>query len=417
MIRKLILTGAGVLGVLVLAHGQAFADAGDALVATAVEEANTSITTAVNQTTSAVDRASNNISNSNTQALKQLSGQNTINSQAIVHALSNIATTEDTRAVGRKIEQATLNAENQASSGNSACNVITGTIAGAAINAEVAQYQEQATQAQLAYDLGGDKQAPSPSYNGTAAAISQVLANHCKYAATQSDVEAGLCPAVTAPPSAQPGQAGAVADTVPPDVNANNFIAPQYGVIPSRDINALNPFIALAFNSRPMGAMTPGQATTKVGRRIAYNRLVAAAGHSIPDAVASGIFARKIPFPDANKTIQGGTVGQGPVSAQSWGNSMMQQILGTSGQPQGGYFPNGISEDAWLSLRAEGWYMNPNWSVTLNGDNQTQAIKDLTMIEAFRAFMQNKQYHLLEQQDILLAKMDETLSEIRDGQR
>lgn len=386
----------------------------DPAVVQAVNNANTSIVQAVNNANKSITGAVNTSSTNDVNALRNLSGQNTINSQAVVQAMGNIATTQDERNVVMHVQQATLGAENQATSGTSACNVITGTLAGQALQAEIAQYQEQGTQAQLAYDMGGDRQTPSPSYTGAEAAEEAIIESHCKYDATQADVEAGLCPAVTAPPSSQPGVAGAVAATVPPDVNGNNFINPQNGVVSQKDANAQNNFIALAFNPSPMGAMTPGSAATQKGQKVAYNRLVIAAKQSIPDSIVQSILATRHPFQNSNQQVTSGTVGGGAVSATQFANAMMKDIVGVGPEPSGGYFPNGVSLDAMLELRAKGWYMNPNWSVALNTDSQISAIKDLTMIEAFRAYLQDRQYTLQQNEAIELADIDQTLHEMAE---
>lgn len=402
MTRRKILTGAALVGIaLVSLQGRAWA-VGDAAVVMAVEEANSSITGAVSTNTAT-------ISEDLQTDLRLLSGQNTVNSKGVIQALSNIATEQDNRAVELKIEQATLHAENQASSGTSACNMITGTLAGEAINAQVAQAQEQGTEAELAWQMGGDKSHPSPSYNGRAGAISSLIAAHCRDSATQQDVEEGLCPAVTAPPSSQPGAAGAVGNSVPPDVDGGTIIDEPNDVIPAKKMPSMKQFMALAFNPNPMGAMAPGAATSQRGREEAYQRLVSAAQVSIPDSVVAGVLAARTPLSDSNQQIQSGSVGSGPVSATQWANGTEKQIAGSGAEPAGGYFPDGVSEDAWITVRADGWYMNPDWSIALNGYSEAQAVKDLTMIESFRAFLQNKQYHEGEEELLLLSSIDRSL--------
>ena len=401
MCRKILMGTALVSILFTAAPGIAMASY-DPAVQQAVIAANRSITSAVNQNAST-------ISSSLQTDLRLLSGQNTLNSKGVIQALSNIATEQDNRAVELKIEQATLNAENQASSGTSACNMITGTLAGQAINAQVAQAQEQGTDAELAWEMGGDKTTPSPSYNGQASAVDSLIAAHCQNSATEQDVEEGLCPAVTAPASSQPGAAGAVSNTVPPDVDGGRMINQPNDVIPANMMPSMKQFMALAFNPNPMGAMPPGGATSQSCKQEAYDRLVAAAQASIPDSVVAGVLAARTPLPDSNQQIQGGSVGAGPVSVTQWANGTEQQIAGAGAEPAGGYFPNGVSEDAWITVRADGWYMNPDWSIALNGYSETQAVKDLAMISSFRAFLQNKQYHQGEKELLLLASIDRSL--------
>jgi hypothetical protein len=93
-----------------------------------------------------------------------------------------------------------------------------------------------------------------------------------------------------------------------------------------------------------------------------------------------------------------------PPTLKSWAEGTMGQIATGQPTPSGGWFPKGVSFDAWLRVRAEGWFMNPNWAGALNSYSETSAVKDLTMIEAYRAYLQYLQYRDGEETNLLLSQ-------------
>lgn len=333
--------------------------------------------------------------------------QGTVNNAALMKYLNNLASAEDSRNVLLRTQQFTLHATDQAQSGNSACNVITGAIAGGSINAAVSQYQAQGTQAELAWLNGGDKQTPAPSFNGSNAAISAAISAHCANSATEADIESGLCPKgtkINAMANSGPGS------TVSPDVDAGALFDSDTQVVSKQTASAAGQMMAMIFAPQPMGAMPAGSATTQQGRTIAYQRMVSQAQSSAPYSIAMGIEARKMPLADQNQQVVSGDSGSSglnssPISLASWAKAEMSQLPGHTTAPAGGYFPNGVSEDAWLKLRAEGWFMNPNWVTMLNGDSEVQAVKDGVMINAYGRYLQDKQYGLQEEEVFLLSEI------------
>lgn len=333
--------------------------------------------------------------------------QNVVDTATVAKTMNNLMSAADSRNVLLKTQQFTLNATDQAQSGNSACNVITGTIAGGSINTAVSQYQQQGTQAELAWLNGGDKQNPSPSYNGSNAGIAAVIAAHCANSATQADIESGLCPKGT---KVVPMTDSGPGSTVSPDTDAGALFNSDTQVVGKQTAAAAGQMMAMIFAPQPMGAMPQGSATSRLGRMNAYKRMVDQAQSSAPYSIAMGIEARKMPLADQSQQVVSGDSGSGglnssPISLASWAKAEMSQIPGHATAPSGGYFPNGVSEDAWLKLRAEGWFMNPNWVTMLNSDSEVQAVKDGVMINAYGRYLQDKQYSLQEQEVFLLAEI------------
>lgn len=377
------------------------------------------VTGAINANKSAITNQLQTNDNDIVTALSKLSGQTISNAQSEMKVLTNIASGQDARNVVLKTQQFTLHALDQASSGTSACNVITGAVAGSSINAAVSQYQEQGTDAELAWLNGGDKQNPSPSFNGSTAAIQSLIAAHCQDSATQADINDGLCPPGTTvqSPSSQPGTAGNIANTVPVDVNAGALFDHPEPVLTKTEANTTGQMMAMIFAPHPMGSLPANFAQSVNGRKIAYNRMVAQAQESAPYAIAMGIAARQQPLANQNKqvvtgdTTNSGSLNTSPVSISQWVTSTMAQIPGHTNIG----FPDGISEDVWLKARAEGWYMNPNWAVSLNSDSEVQAVKDGVMINAFRTFLQYKQYRLQEEDTFLLSELVSLIQQKQSG--
>jgi hypothetical protein len=372
------------------------------------------VTSAISTATTTTDAAISTQTTALIQALQLMSGQLTSNTQAQINGSGNIATTKDNREVQLAVERATVAAESQSSSGTSACNVITGALAGESMNAEMSAYNEQATEAQLAWMTGGSSINPSPTYNGRQAAVNALVSNHCSTSEVQADKDDGLC--TTGSIQTTDGTGGAEQQVVPQDIMAGTaLIASQNSVLSTQEQKALPDFMALAFTPFPLGALPAGAATTPSGKEAAYNRLVQEAQSSIQNGVFNSVAGRQTPL-TSNVTGGTGTTSSSPTSLTSWANGTMSQIATGQPAPAGGWFPNGVSFDAWLQVRAEGWFMNPNWTGALNSYTETSAVKDLAMIESFRAYLQFLQYRDQEQTNLLLAQDTELLQELVDHQ-
>ncbi len=335
-------------------------------------------------------------------ALQLLSGQMTENSQASMNGQGNIATTQDNRIVQQEVQKATFDAENQAADGTSACNVITGNVAGAGISPAMSVYQASAMAAQVGYETGGDKTHPQPSYGSHINLVQSVLSEHCATSATQADIDDGACPAGTIVKSP---------DDSPNDINTPTALVGNNGtntLTPAQE-QAASTFIALAFHPNPPGALPMNAASTAQGQVQAYNDMVNEAQNAIADNTYAMIQGRKAPSQDGVASSASTTDNE---SLSSWANSEMSQIAGAPAEPSGGYFPNGVSFDSWLMLRAEGWFLNPNWVADLNEYNETSAIKDLTMIESYRAYLQYLQYSDQENMQLEMAQQTTLLQEI-----
>jgi hypothetical protein len=414
--KRLYMTTA-VLLVMGASTHMAKADCCDATIVSAVGAANSAIT--ASETTIAADVNAANLAV--VSALQLLSGQNSLNNQGVITAQSNIASLEDTRRVMGMQQQATFNAINQAGSGSSGCNMITGAVGAQTLENMVSQYREQANQSDLDYYAGNSTL--SASHNGRQAAIGGFISQFCLTQSTQADKDSGLCPNVTfnAPSEAQPGGAGTTASGVPDAVNADIFLNPTDGVMSPAQQSSANMYLALA-GPTPVGPLANNSASTLSGKDLAYSRLQQEAQFSPASDVISNLIARTTPNASVgSSTVQsagtsstsGNTV-SAPQELQSWAEGTAANTLGYA--PTGGkYFPYGVSEDAYLELRAKSWAMGVNFLGNLHSEGEPQVMKDLVTIEAFRAEQGWEEYHQQEQTNALLASILNTLKSEHTG--
>lgn len=377
------------------------------------------IVNAVNGTTNAVNQTDSDVKSGTSQLIQTLTamnGQNAEDTEAIAKQNTTNFGQLDTDNVKAHVQQFGLQAVDQAQSGNSACNVITGAMVGAAINQATTQYQQQGTNAEIQWMNGGDKANPAPSFTGLTAAQNALISAHCQTAATQADIDSGLCPKGTSiqPASTQPGDAATVANAVNNDQNAGILFDQPVPQLTATQQKVAGNMMALIFTPQPFGALPPGSAQSAAGRTEAYNRMSTIAQASAPYAISMGILASEQPLTGGQDSTNQSTVtpssgdsvsSGGSSTLSKWASATLQQVPSYENPPSGGWFPNGVSEDAWLWVRAVGWFLNPNWATSLNGDSETQAVKDLTMIESYRAYLQYKQYRLQEQDTFLLAEL------------
>lgn len=376
------------------------------------------VVSAVDGTTSAVNATNANLKASTAEliaTLTDMNGQNVEDSEVIAKQNTTNFGQLDTDDVKLHVQQFGLNAIDQAQSGTSACNVITGAMVGAAINQASTQYQQQGTNAEIQWMNGGSKANPAPSFTGLTAAQNALISAHCQNAATQADIDSGLCPKGTKiqPESTQPGGAGVVANDVNNDQNAGVLFDQPIPQLNKVQQNIAGNMMAMIFTPQPFGAMPPGSAQSAAGRIEAYNRMTTIAQASAPYAISMGILANEQPLSGGKDTTNqstatqsgGDSVSGGTSTLSGWASATLEQVPSYENPPSGGWFPDGVSEDAWLWVRAVGWFLNPNWATSLNGDSETQAVKDLTMIESYRAYLQYKQYRLQEQDTFLLAEL------------
>lgn len=377
---------------------------------------------AVNSEAQSNSRAISTATTNTIQALQQMSGQLTTNNQATVNGMGNIATLQDNRRVQLAVQQAKYNAENQATNGSSACNAITGSLAGSGLSDAMAVYTEQATAAEVGWMTGGSDAHPALSHNGPDAAIAAVLSQHCAYAATGGDVDDGLCPSETNPSgTGGQNQASAPADSM----FGAAVVSSENDVLTPQEMQVKSAFMAEAFGPDASGAMPKGSAKSQVGREVAYNQIVNDSQRSAALGVSNEIIGRNTPMPDSTQVVGAQTsaptssgsttISSNPVSLKGWAVGTMNQVVNGQQPPPGGWFPNGVSFDAWLDVRAQGWFLNPNWEAQVNDYSEVSAVKDLTLIEAYRAYLQFLQYKEQESANMLLAQNTVLLQKIANN--
>ncbi len=322
------------------------------------------------------------------EAMRLGTGQLSGNLKETIGAGSNTANVQDDRAVTGRVETARLTAIASSASGASSCNVITGANAGANLGSAVKSFTMANTHDMAKWDAGSDP--AMPSSKGQGAAIEARLSQHCSLYATSADSTSGLC-------SGSSG--GGTLELADQDVSQSLFYSPTNSDSETLDDQhkaAANEFMLNATDPAPPGPLLPSEAKQPGARKMEAQRHSAAARIS----VAANTFSQSIAF-------------RAPLSssdAAAWVKAMGSQT-NTGAMPTG----SNVSQYDWMQARARGWFLNPNWAVAADTQNEAQAIKDMAMMMSFQVYMQWEQFKLQEKNNLLLATLVSITNEHQRG--
>jgi hypothetical protein len=115
--------------------------------------------------------------------------------------------------------------------------------------------------------------------------------------------------------------------------------------------------------------------------------------------------------PNASSAGQGSVVTSGTTSTASnpttsllqWAEGTASRMIG--GLPNGQNFPNGISEQGWMEVRARAFYLDPSWSTRINAQSSDANSKDIALILGFQTYMQYNQFQETQRMNVTLATM------------
>lgn len=394
------LRGAGISALLMLTGGLALLPTNArAQYLTSPEQANyiRQVITDADSNAKTTDTDINNMSSRLAEALLNLSGQNTENANASMTAAANMASTNDQRAVMRRIEDAKYHAATSATSGASVCNVITGAIRTQNLEALTATWRSQAVQSQLAAMRGfvGDK----PLEHN--AAITAFNSGHCASSATVADKMAGTCPSVTQAQT-EYSASGAGSGTVLVGDDENADLVLSKSVLTTEEGKAMGRFLFLVENPEPPEGPVSGNAIhSEASARRAYERRAREAEKSIGASILAGLIAQNqviSPSGDQNQT-----------QALEWAEATAANVSGYA-TTDGKYFPNGISELAADELRAKQWYYNSTWGVNASSQGEAPTEKDMMMLMSWQTVQNFKTYKVLREIDMSLAAMESMMA-------
>lgn len=308
------------------------------------------------------------------EALRLGTGQLSGNLKEQIGSDSNLANTQDDRSVVARVEDARLQAMTDAASGASSCNVITGSMGVTGMQAGSQDFVADLSEDLSDWNVGdGDM----PSSEGTDVAIQSRVGLHCRLYANEQDVRAGLCESVG---ELQNANLNARASLYY-HTKGNTSLT-----LGEDRVQAAHAFLLNAINPKPMGAMLPDEANTAGGRELAAERQTDAARMSIAEEAAGDILSKRTPQAEGEYV--------------SFVQETAAQIPGYKGD-----FSEGVSWTDYMDVRARSWHMNPRFLSTMDTNNPGQAIKDLTQIQAFNAYLGWETYRLLEKQNLILATM------------
>lgn len=339
------------------------------------------------------------------QALRLFSSQGTANARTQTQAQAQMMDTWDARETQRRQVDWRMQGTVRLTPGASVCNVITGSVSARNSFVAVSRWREEIAAQQQDYTMGASN--ATAARRGAAAAVEQRNALHCEVAATQYDVDIGLCPAVTAP-ALRTDTNDTLALTVGRDLSAGSVLSPVNLTLSEADRRAANAFLMHAFNGRPLGAMPNGSAATEQGRRLAAENMTSVAQRSVAQSFVSTVLADRAAMPGtggtsgtAETSAAGGQAGS--TSIASWAEGTARQTIGY--KSEGTNFPDGVSRAAYLKLRAMAWFWNPNWASAVGQQAESQTLKDIAMIQAYSVYQNWEMYQLTERMGMTLATM------------
>ena len=361
----------------------------------------------VNRNLAVVDGSLLRVEQALIRALQGHSTQGTSNSQQAVQTEASMRETQDNRIVTGRLEDRRYEAQLSASSGASACNIITGVVGSTGLVRNAATYSAGLTRAALDYQLGESRTASVR--NGTQAAIQERISEVCTHFGTQSMVDQGICSAVTQTASVNPpapSPPGEPPAGVPSDsLNAN--IVLEGSVLSPRALHAARVFVGNAFVSAPQGHVPRAMTESAEGRSIIAAGWTSAARNSIALTTFNGaIAARKPDARNASAIMQpasGSATSTPTTTVGQWAEGTASLMLG--GLPSGSNYPLGVSLHAWMDIRARSFYLDPQFQLRVNQQDMNANSKDMVLIQGFQTYLQWEQYKQQERTNVLLATM------------
>lgn len=301
------------------------------------------------------------------EAMRLSTGQLSGNLREQSGAEHNLADQVDDRKVVQSIEQARYEAQLDATTPPTACFVLTST-KGSSMQSDAIQVASETAKQVNDYMKGEvGPAAEGPQY----AAIARVEA-HCKYFASDVEVELGICSSNSQMPDA--------------DINIGQSLlfeenGTSSGLSEDR-LRASNVFIMNAVG-QTLPPMDATLAKTVEGRELMGQRSTFLARHSGVEHVLSTIQASKKPTQDSR--------------LKSWAQSTAKELVGYENEN----FDNFSMRD-WVKVLTQGFYLNQKQG-TSGQITPAVALKDIRNMMSVQNFMSFETYKQLEQMNVLLA--------------
>ena len=329
-------------------------------------------------------------------ALKAMSTQETENTTAQTNQIASMNDVRDQREVSMRVQEAKYNAINNATSGASLCNALTGAAASQNLAQLVQMWRMNAVSAMHAHDVGHLTNQPAPV---TETALMEVYnKQHCANNATSADIQLGRCGSsgsVTQTQSANSTGSDQFVST-PDDQNADLFL--NQTVMTPKQQTAMGRLLALLSNPYPTGQIAiPNSIPSAERDRMFYDVDVKNARNSIAQSILSGLIA--------DTQIIGTSGGQTQDKAKDWANNTAKNVLGYTPGADGTYFPNGVSDLAYDELQSKYWYYNLTYGVQASSQSAAPSQKDMNMMMAWEEVMRFKEYKQLREINASLAEL------------
>lgn len=379
----------------------------------AIQAAQVAIVNAINN---GITKSIQNYVKSQTSSLKDyfedLSTQLSSNDGQAMKNQANQNDVKDARQVMLASQKENIDARNDATSGASLCNNITGAAATQGLESVVHYWRSDAVQKVLAYDQGhieGQKELAS-----TTTMDSLYNTAHCTDSATSYDVQIGRCKKTqTSMGAVSQLQDGTV--SAPDDQNGDLIL--NDNDLSKMQQKALGRLVYLIADSNPIGQpIAAGNTLTDDDRAKLVRIDSLRAKKSIPLSILMGLAAQKT-------TMEGAGSNAFQQKATDWANATAANVAGYSKHCVDGncnYFPTGVTEYNADELRAKYWYWNLTYGIFASAEGKAPSQKDLNEIMAFNTALSFKKYRMLREIDASLATIasimiDEQQERIQNG--
>lgn len=334
------------------------------------------------------------------EALRQMTSQLSTEMEKQTAADYRKSDAQDGRAVAARYEDQRIRSVLSAMSGASTCNVVTGNKGAAGINQFMNELKAKYAGIQDNWNNGLD----GPSRHGASAAAARRVEVHGAKYCDINDVHSGVC---------TEEQYDRIEETIRnADLNvdkslfaAGTLSEAEDASSPPKQLEAAGMFVINAFSPLPATGFEANAAETPAGKEMLAKAQTYNARSSVSLALANHILTSR-------KSLTGQNVasGDGAADLKDWAEGTAQKILGYN--PSGENFPNGVSWHDWMEVRSKGWYLNPEWTLAVDGANESQNLKDLALMKAYQNHLDWETYRLLEKMGLTAAAQLSTLNEI-----
>ena len=338
------------------------------------------------------------------KALQLTSDQSVGNTTTAIQSQAKMMDTQDQRKYQEDVQKQKLAAIQQATTGSSVCNDITGAIATGHLENELQLWRSNIVQSTMAHDSGhidGDTKVH------TADTMEHMFVQaHCNLNMTQPDQMQGVCKKNSKAGQAQTSGGGdgnmnnqsaasTAADgmvTTADDTNADLVLNHEH-MTPQQQ-EAMGRLQVLLADPEPMGqTMSPNTANSADKEHMYYEMNYIKSLRSIAASTMGHIIGETQIIKTKDTALD--------AKAQQWAEATAKMMVGYD--PNGNNFPNGVTTLDIDKLRSYKWEYDAQEGIQAAAQNESAMLKDIGEMAAWNSVMTYKHYTQTRETNMLLA--------------